>query len=183
LSAGCSAITCSRKLLVLTWTVPTSKAANKLSVPCQQGGEKRGPVGPADTGPCKQCESGGRDQRTHYQRSPGAVAIERSARPARQQEHQQNEWQQSGSRFRRLALGGKGRFHQLVRSSGPVRNSAPTRHSGVVRLLYRSPALDADRLHCGFASRISYDSPNCRAYFIASIAAPRAPAVSPLGIT
>ena len=67
--------------------------------------EERGPVGPADARSGEQRKSDGRDQRADHQRSLGAISIEKSARPARQQKHQQNERQQSGSGLRwRIAL-------------------------------------------------------------------------------
>ena len=46
----------------------------------------------------------------------------------------------------------------------------------------RSP-VDADRPPGGAPAGVSYTNPSCRPYFNASIAAPRAPAVSPFGIT
>jgi hypothetical protein len=78
----------------------------------EDGGQERGPVTTTDTGKRKKGESGGCDKRTDHQGQSGAIAVEKSSRAARQQEHQQNEWEQGRSR-----LGGRIAPH-LIRSSG-----------------------------------------------------------------
>ena len=65
------------------------------------GREERDPVAAADSGNGEQCKAGSGNGRTDHQRRLRAVAVDQSARPAREHRHQQNERQQRSAGGRR----------------------------------------------------------------------------------